>query len=312
MQSLRQQLKELDEKILQEREKLGVSDKPTSDAEILDIARKRFNTDCKKGISYLVETGYFANDAPTLAHDIAKFLFTQTNLSKANIGEYLGEHKPLNLQVLAEFVEMHAFHGLEFDAALRKYLWSFRLPGESQKIDRMMEAFAKRFCACNHNVFNSSDACYILAFSTIMLNTSLHNPSVQHKPTQEEFISMNRGIDNGNDIHPDLLRSLYESISREPFKIPDDAMGLSITFINPEHQGWLTKEGDCQRLMIYFLEEGEDGEEGERERECVCVFVFVCNVLFCVRHHSYPQIYSFTIYVHYSRAGIALAHFRVY
>ena len=38
----------------------------------------------------------------------------------------------------------------------RQFLWSFRLPGEAQKIDRMMEAFAKRFCDQNPGVFTSS------------------------------------------------------------------------------------------------------------------------------------------------------------
>lgn len=40
--------------------------------------------------------------------------------------------------------------------ALRQFLWSFRLPGESQKIDRMVNAFAKRYCANNPGVFSST------------------------------------------------------------------------------------------------------------------------------------------------------------
>lgn len=38
----------------------------------------------------------------------------------------------------------------------RQFLWSFRLPGEAQKIDRMMEAFAQRYCQCNGGVFQST------------------------------------------------------------------------------------------------------------------------------------------------------------
>lgn len=38
----------------------------------------------------------------------------------------------------------------------RQFLWSFRLPGEAQKIDRMMEAFAQRYCHCNNGVFQST------------------------------------------------------------------------------------------------------------------------------------------------------------
>jgi len=75
----------------------------------------------------------------------------------------------------------------------RQFLWSFRLPGEAQKIDRMMECFAQRYCQLNPDIFTNADTCYVLSFAIIMLNTSLHNPSVKDKPTVEQFISMNRG-----------------------------------------------------------------------------------------------------------------------
>lgn len=89
----------------------------------------------------------------------------------------------------------------------RQFLWSFRLPGEAQKIDRMMECFAKRYCDCQgeNNIFENSDTCYVLSFSIIMLNTSLHNPSVKDKPTVEQFINMNRGINQGSDLPRELL-----------------------------------------------------------------------------------------------------------
>lgn len=113
----------------------------------------------------------------------------------------------------------------------RQFLWSFRLPGEAQKIDRMMEAFAQRYCQCNPGVFQSTgdhlpapsplpdcsasqltlpsapiDTCYVLSFAIIMLNTSLHNPNVKNKPTAERFIAMNRGINDGGDLPEELLR----------------------------------------------------------------------------------------------------------
>lgn len=64
-------------------------------------------------------------------------------------GEYLGENIPLNLKVLEEFCKQHDFKGQAFDTSLRTFLASFKLPGEAQKIDRMMEAYAARYCACN-------------------------------------------------------------------------------------------------------------------------------------------------------------------
>lgn len=38
------------------------------------------------------------------------------------------------------------FTNMEFDEAIKHFLSGFRLPGEAQKIDRMMEKFAERFC----------------------------------------------------------------------------------------------------------------------------------------------------------------------
>lgn len=61
-----------------------------------------------------------------------------------------------NIAVLHAFLELHEFTDLNLVQALRQFLWSFRLPGEAQKIDRMMEAFAQRYCRCNPGVFQST------------------------------------------------------------------------------------------------------------------------------------------------------------
>lgn len=45
------------------------------------------------------------------------------------------------------------FTGLDFDDALRHFMSKFRLPGEAQKIDRIMERFAARFVGNNPGVF---------------------------------------------------------------------------------------------------------------------------------------------------------------
>jgi hypothetical protein len=57
------------------------------------------------------------------------------------------------------------------EQAVRAYLSSFRLPGEAQKIDRIMESFSAAYCSQNPSVFANSDAAYVLAFAIIMLNT---------------------------------------------------------------------------------------------------------------------------------------------
>ncbi|XP_026549069.1 cytohesin-4 [Notechis scutatus] len=206
----------------------------------LNIGRKKFNMDPVKGIQYLVEHKVLSLNA----QEIAKFLYQGEGLNKTAIGDYLGQRDPLNLQILQAFVECHQFGNLNLVQALRQFLWSFRLPGEAQKIDRMMEAFANWYCQCNPGIFQSTDACYILSFSVIMLNTSLHNPNVKDKPPFERFMSMNRGINNGADLQEVLLKNLFESIKNEPFSIPeDDGNDLTHTFFNPSREGWLLKLG---------------------------------------------------------------------
>jgi hypothetical protein len=57
---------------------------------------------------------------------------------------------------------------------------AFRPPGEGQKIDRIMQAFGKRYYEVMPSMgLKSTDAAYVLAFSVIMLNTDLHNTQVQ-------------------------------------------------------------------------------------------------------------------------------------
>ena len=207
---------------------------------LMSTGKKRFNMDPKKGIEFLVSNGLLKENP----QDVAAFLLKGDGLNKTAIGDYLGEKKTFNMDVLDAFVNLHDFSNLILVQALRQFLWSFRLPGEAQKIDRMMEKFASKYCSQNPNVFSNNDTCYVLSFSIIMLNTALHNPSVKDKPTVDKFISMNRGINSGGDLPRELLSSLYESIKQEPFKIPeDDGNDLMHTFFNPDREGWLWKQG---------------------------------------------------------------------
>lgn len=70
------------------------------------------------------------------------------------IGDYLGQHEEFPLAVMHAYVDSMKFSGMKFDNAIREFLKGFRLPGEAQKIDRIMEKFAERYwrvslrCVC--------------------------------------------------------------------------------------------------------------------------------------------------------------------
>jgi hypothetical protein len=173
--------------------------------------------------------------------DIAHFLHNTDGLSKKIIGEYLGEGDEFNVQVLQAFVDELDFSGLDFDVGLRRFLCKFRLPGEAQKIDRMMERFAQQFYAHNpeNGVFNNSDTVYILAFSTIMLNTDAHNPNIKKKMSKQEFLSNNRGINSGEDVPAEFMETLYDKIVNDEIKMETEGN----LFKNASKKGWLTKQG---------------------------------------------------------------------
>lgn len=205
---------------------------------IMRRGRKLFNNKPSEGVRFLMEN-HLLNST---AEDVSLFLFV-SQLDKGAIGEYLGGGKQFNIEVLHQFVHHHKFQGLDLVAALRAFLGSFQLPGEAQKIDRMMESFAGRYCECNPGTFSNTDACYIVSFAIIMLNTSLHNANVKNKPSVEQFISMNRDINDGKDLPSELLQGYFDAIKQSPFQFHQNTDELAEVFFNPDHQGYLTKEG---------------------------------------------------------------------
>mmetsp|Transcript_13530 Transcript_13530/g.18710 ORF Transcript_13530/g.18710 Transcript_13530/m.18710 type:complete len:849 (-) Transcript_13530:52-2598(-) len=213
------------EKANTERQNRSLSDvdqhaekEPLTDEEILAEGIKRFNKSPKKGIQYLVDR----NKLEKTESSVVKFLVANAKtLRKSAIGEYLGDGDPFCVSVLVEYLEGFNFEKVSFDEAMRLFLSKFTIPGEAQKIDRIMEKFASRFCKCNPSAFETPDVGYILAFSLIMLNTDAHNPNIkpENKMNKEQFVTNNRGINNGKDLPREYLEALYDKIVQNEIKM---------------------------------------------------------------------------------------------
>ena len=90
------------------------------------------------------------------------------------------------------------------DVALRKLLMQMSLPGETQQIDRIMEAFAARYEQCEPNLFVHKgeytscsgnlrpDNTYVLAFSMMMLHTDAYNKNNKSKMTKADYLRNTR------------------------------------------------------------------------------------------------------------------------
>lgn len=55
---------------------------------------------------------------------------------------------------------------------------AFRLPGEAQKIYRILDTWSNQFFKQCPGIFKSADAVHVLAYSLVLLNTDLHNSQV--------------------------------------------------------------------------------------------------------------------------------------
>jgi brefeldin A-inhibited guanine nucleotide-exchange protein len=96
---------------------------------------KLFNEKAKKGIAFFIKNAFVEDNVDS----IVQFLKNTTQLSKAAIGDYISEGDEFNKKIRNRFIDGMNFSQIDFVQALRDFLQSFRLPGEAQKIDRLME-----------------------------------------------------------------------------------------------------------------------------------------------------------------------------
>lgn len=193
--------------------------------EVMETGIDLFNRKPKKGVAFLQDRGLLG----TTIADIARWLHDEERLNKTGVGDYLGENDDQCIAVMCAYIDAMNFGDLEIVAALRHFLEGFRLPGEAQKIDRLMEKFASRFCDCNPNqtLFPSADTVYVLAFSVIMLTTDLHSPQIKHKMTKEQYIKLNRGISDSKDLPEEFLSQIYDEIAGQEIKMKTTTMAMN-------------------------------------------------------------------------------------
>ncbi|GLV42927.1 Secretory 71 [Carabus blaptoides fortunei] len=200
--------------------------------EVWETGIDMFNRKPKKGISFLQEQGLLG----TTCAELAQWLHIDERLDKTFIGDYLGENDDFSKEVMYAYIDEMKFADMDIVAALRYFLEGFRLPGEAQKIDRLMEKFASRYCECNPNngLFVSADTAYVFVFSVIMLTTDLHSPQVKNKMTKEQYIKLNRGTSDSKDLPVEYLSQIYDEIAGHEIKMKSTVNKPGKQVINSE------------------------------------------------------------------------------
>ncbi|KAI1074627.1 hypothetical protein F5B20DRAFT_595974 [Whalleya microplaca] len=179
----------------------------------------KFNEKPKEGLGYLREQGIITGE-PSSA---AKFLRSTSRVSKAVLGDFLAKRG--NDEYLESFLDLFNFSGKRVDEAVRLLLESFRLPGESPLIERIVTAFAKKYFASSGSEdVASEDAVFILTYAIIMLNVDQHSPKLRGSKRMElaDFARNLRGVNGGKDFPPEFVEATFEAIKTDEIILPDE------------------------------------------------------------------------------------------
>lgn len=100
-----------------------------------------------------------------------------------------------------------------------------------------------------------SDTAYVLAYSTIMLNTDAHNPQVKNRMTKADFIKNNRGINDGADLPEDFLSGIFDEIVSNEIRMKDEVeIGTNISTPGPGLANALANVGRDLQKEAYVMQ----------------------------------------------------------
>ncbi|RIB10714.1 hypothetical protein C2G38_2205385 [Gigaspora rosea] len=110
----------------------------------------------------------------------------ETFIKKSAIAEFLGGTKFLQAQALKFYMEYFDFSNLRIDMAFRRLCGKLYIKGETQQVDRILEAFSIRYWECNPK--SIYDIVHAIAYSLLLLNTDLHIAQVSSKMSRSQFV----------------------------------------------------------------------------------------------------------------------------
>lgn len=121
----------------------------------------------------------------------AKSIFenSEEDVDGRSAAAWLGEAGVDREQIRKAYMDLFDFGGLNIVVALRTLCSRLILKAESQLIDRLIDAFATRWCECNsNNGFKSADVVHTICYSVFLLNTDLHMADMSSKMTRNQFV----------------------------------------------------------------------------------------------------------------------------
>lgn len=141
-------------------------------------------------------------------------------IQKEKAAAWMGEEGTVHSRTLVAYMDLYNFSNLNILAALRNMCGRLVLRAESQQVDRILYAFAKRWCQSNPNhgfkdtgtlltipqlaCTNQAllDVVHTICYSILLLNTDLHLADIDQKMTRSQFVK---------NTMPTIRRSVAEA-----------------------------------------------------------------------------------------------------
>uniref|UniRef100_A0A3Q1GQM8 ADP-ribosylation factor guanine nucleotide-exchange factor 1 (brefeldin A-inhibited) n=1 Tax=Acanthochromis polyacanthus TaxID=80966 RepID=A0A3Q1GQM8_9TELE len=156
-----------------------------------------FNKKPKRGIQYLQEQGMLG----TTPEDLAQFLHQEERLDSVR-----------SHSAVIWVTQLKASADFKTSEITELLVLITRLFRDWIKCTQS-HCWTARFFSFLQTLFASADTAYVLAYSIIMLTTDLHSPQVKNKMTKEQYIKMNRGINDSKDLPEEYLSAIYDEIA---------------------------------------------------------------------------------------------------
>ncbi|KZF24576.1 hypothetical protein L228DRAFT_99545 [Xylona heveae TC161] len=110
-------------------------------------------------------------------------------VSKVQAAGWLGDATLVSERTRIAFMELFDWSSMSILFSMRSLCSKLVLRGETQQVDRILDAFASRWCECNPNHgFKAKDVVHTIAYSLLLLNTDLHLADIESKMTRNQFI----------------------------------------------------------------------------------------------------------------------------
>ncbi|PNS17250.1 PH and SEC7 domain-containing protein [Sphaceloma murrayae] len=122
-------------------------------------------------------------------HALSIYNCDEDFMPRVTAAQFLGDRKTASINTLRAYIELYNFTGQTILGGMRMLCNRLLLKAESQQVDRILDAFASRWCECNpEHGFKLKDVVHTMCYSLLLLNTDLHMADIESKMTRAQFV----------------------------------------------------------------------------------------------------------------------------